>query len=49
MTKVLDANVPMDAWRRMAWLGSQNKLAEAFQSLRFFAAILQPCEDSEAD
>jgi hypothetical protein len=49
MTKVLDANVPMDTWRRMAWLGSQHKQAEAFQLLSSFAPMLQPCKDHEAD
>ena len=49
MTKVLDANVPMETWRRMAWLGSQHKEAEPVQLLSSFASLLQPCKDHEAD
>jgi hypothetical protein len=49
MTKVLDANVPMETWRQMAWLGTQHQGAEAAKLLSSFAPLLQTCKDHEAD
>ncbi len=49
MTKVLDANVPIDTWRRMTWLASQHKQEEMGQSMNAFAPLLQACKDHEKD
>lgn len=49
MTKVLDANVPADTWRRMTWLASQHRQEEMLPSLNSLAPLLQTCRDHEKD
>lgn len=49
MSKVLDANVPQETWRQMAWLGTQKKNDEALQLLSSYMPLLKSCKDHEAD